>query len=292
MAKGSLVALFGVALIISAAVGRFSPPRPGLTTANLESNFHYSGFFEIKGLIEETVRATNQHPSDTCFTQLGITSHHLPTAISFISQFYKVLKTSKGPRETFIILGPDHFERCLSNVATSKKPYLTPFGEVTVDEEIIDNLLSAGVYLDNNCLEGEHSVGIQTIFIKYLFPQAKVVPLIFSASTQDNQIKGLADVLEDYKDKITVVCSVDFSHSYPKEQAEDLDRTSEQMLKNLDSSGFHLEYVDSPPAIKLTIALAKRFQQIKTVIFSRANSADFNHNPKSTTGYINTFFVP
>lgn len=241
--------------------------------------------------MERALQATEANPITSYWTQVGITSHHLPTASSFIAEFYRALKDSGGPRDTLVILGPDHFERCLADISTSKKPWLTPFGELLTNEEIIDKLLSAGVYQDSRCLDTEHSIGIQTIFIKYLFPDSRVVPIAFSAETQESQLEKIVNVLVEYKNRVTVVCSVDFSHAQGKEQADELDQASEQMLKAQDTSGFFLEYVDSPSAVKLTIELAKRFYQAKTVILGRANSSDFNYNQEATTGYINTLFV-
>ena len=114
---------------------------------------------------------------------------------------------------------------------------------------------------------------------------------VFRASDIAVYRRVVVDVLEEFKDKITIICSTDFSHTQSKPEADYTDSQSEQMLMALDSSGFFLEYIDSPPSVKLTIELVKRFYPTETIILGRANSSDFNHNQKSTTGYINALFI-
>lgn len=249
-----------------------------------------SRFFEAKDLIIKELEKNNNKNS-SYFTQIGITSHHLPTAVSFIADFYKSLLNSKGPRNTFIVLGPDHFERCKTSVSTTKKSYTTPFGNLRADDEIINELLDNGVYVDDQCFEGEHSIGVQAIFIKYLFPEAEIVPVTFSASTRQNAIENIADVLVKHRDKITVIGSVDFSHYQNYIQANQSDDISENMLKKFDGNGFNLSYVDSPSVVKLAILLSQKFNLEDVAILGRANSFDFTGRFENTTGYINAIFT-
>lgn len=256
-----------------------------------ESKFHSSKNFELKKDIVENIESAAQtDKKDDYLTQIGITSHHLPTALPLISSFYKQLLYLPGPRETFVILGPDHFEKCQASIVTSKIPYLTPFGELSIDEQIVDEVLQTGVFIDDNCFDSEHSVAVQTIFIKYLFPDAKIVPLLFSANTSNKSISQLADTLSLYKDKIMVIASVDFSHYQKISQATDIDNESEQMIKNLDATLLDIEHVDSPPIMKLAILLAKKFGASEPKILKRANSFDFTGDSENTTGYINAIF--
>lgn len=254
---------------------------------------HYqeSGFFDLKELIEKNFEASIGEQAKEQWTQVGVTSHHLPTALPFIADFYKTLADAQGPRETFVILGPDHTEKCYSSVSLTKESYTTPFGVLDVDNEIIDALLSAGASIDDKCFNGEHSIGVQTIFIKHLFPEAKIVPLIFSATTEDDVLIRVTDVLAGYADSITVIASVDFSHYLPYDQAVRKDNVSAQMTADLNGDFFTLEYVDSPASVKLAILLAEKLGFKKALISGRANSYDFTGQTENTTGYINAFFV-
>jgi len=256
-----------------------------------ESKFHSSKNFELRKVIVENIESVGPKDRENNYlTQIGITSHHLPTALSLISSFYKQLSYLPGPRETFVILGPDHFEKCQAPIVTSRIPYSTSFGGVSVNEQIVDKVLQDGAFIDDDCFDNEHSVAVQTIFIKYLFPDAKIVPLLFSANTSNKSIIQLADALSLYKDKITVIASVDFTHYQKVDRATELDNESEQMIKNLDTTLLDIKHVDSPPIMKLAILLAKKFGTTKPEILKRANSFDFTGDPEDTTGYIDAIF--
>lgn len=257
-----------------------------------QKEFHSANFFELKDLmIKDFKNSAILDPEDNHSVKIGITSHHLPTALPLISSFYKELARSVTPFQTFVIVGPDHLERCRAPIATTKMPYSTAFGAVEIDQEIEDRILQVGVFLDDNCFENEHSIGVQAIFIKYLFPGAKIVPLLFSASATEESIKRIAEELSSYGDKITLIISADFSHYQTKDRAKQLDSESEQMIKNLDVSSLGIEHVDSPPAIKLAILLAKKLGVTNPQILGRANSFDFTGIPENTTGYLNVLFT-
>ena len=253
-------------------------------------NINQTEFFELGKSIREKF-STSLPPGNYYWTQVGITSHHLPVALDFISDFYKYFLNSDGPRETFIILGPDHLEKCSSLVSLINNPYQTPFGEAEIDMEVAGRLLESGVFLDEKCFLGEHSVAVQAIFIKYLFPNAKIVPLLLSSQISDEAIENIAGVLSEYKDKISVIASVDFSHYHSYDVALKIDSISEEMIENLNISSLGLDYVDSPPSVKLAVLMAKKNNSNRGIIIGKANSFDFTGEKENTTGYINAVFA-
>jgi poly-gamma-glutamate synthesis protein (capsule biosynthesis protein) len=258
-----------------------------------EKEFHDSKNSELKEIIREEFvsLAGSQADSDSDhLAQIGITSHHLPTALPLIVDFYEKLKNMAGPREVFVILGPDHFEKCQSPITTSKIPYLTPFGQLAVDEQIVEEVIRVGAFIDDKCFENEHSVAVQTIFIKYLFPNAKIVPILFSANTANQAVVQLADKLSLYKDRVIVIASLDFSHYKKVDEAIEIDAESEKMIKNLDTTLLDIKHLDSPPVIDLVILLAKKFNATQLEFFKRANSFDFTGETENTTGYISAIF--
>lgn len=253
------------------------------------SDLHSSGFFEFAELLLSASPTHNDAEEIDDIMQLGITAHHLPTAHSFIESFYSTLQNSQGPRDIFVIVGPDHFERCDSNVVVTSKAYSTPFGIVSVNQEIVHALEERAAAFDDDCFKGEHSIGVQTIFIKQKFPDAEIVPILFSASASAQDVERVSEVLSGYLDRITVVASVDFSHYRPYDQAQILDNQSERAIKHLDMSFLTLEHADSPPAVNLVVLLAHTFNA-HPIILGRANSYEFTGRYDNTTGYINAVF--
>lgn len=251
-----------------------------------------SGFFEYKTIIAEELASSKPSVASKQLAQVGVTSHHLPTALPFIADFYRALKFSEGPRDVFVILGPDHRERCRSLVSLTEKPYLTPFGELAIDQYLLSKIRAQGVVINEQCFEDEHAIGVETIFIKYFFPEAKIVPILFSSAAGDGDVDKLLEVLLAAKNKITVIASVDFSHHHIYNEAQHIDEASQQMISRGEWSFFDLKHVDSPMALKLAMHLAGQWQMPNTLILQRANSFEFNKNPQDTTGYINAIFTP
>lgn len=255
---------------------------------NIDSNFH-----ELRDFIKQNIDNAQddyQGDFDNQYIQIGFTSHHLPVAATFISEFYTNLYHSQGPRDIFVILGPDHFERGYQSVSTTFYPFNTLFGEMQIEKEIVAKLVKVGVNIDNQALEGEHSIGIHTIFTKLLFPQARLVPLIFRADTSEEEIDNIVKVLSDYKDKIIIIGSVDFSHYQSYQNAQVFDKESMNMISDFNFDSFTLEYVDSPPSMKVIGRLIKTFDANNISFLTGANSYNFTERSDNTTGYINALF--
>jgi MEMO1 family protein len=224
-------------------------------------------------------------------THVGITSHHLPTAISLITEFYATLRDTPGPKQTFVVVGPDHFERCQKKATTTKRPYRTPFGQLDTNEELINELVSAGIHYEDGCFDGEHSIGVQAMYLKFLYPESRIVPITLSSGTKDETVNAIVDVLAKHKDTITVIVSVDFSHYQHADKADRLDEFSGQQIQKMDGSQLTLEHMDSPQSIKLAIAFAKAVGETKPHLLKHLNSRDIIGLPENTTGYWNIVFT-
>lgn len=255
--------------------------------------FHYSGFFELKDLIEELAIQAKQDYQSTNYeyAQIGVTSHHLPKAAPLISKFYTILSQTGGPRDVFVVLGPDHREQGHTPISTTYYPFVTPFGILETEKDIIDDLLKQDATIDNESFKGEHSIGVQTIFIKLFFPEARIVPLIFRVDTSEKNIADIAETLSHHKDKITLIGSIDFSHYQPYEFAKTLDSESQRMLSDFNFGSFTTEYTCSPATLKIAGKLATLFGITKIQILDIANSYDFDQKTENTTGYINAIFA-
>ena len=285
-------------LVLGSMALVYSRPIRRSVVSDYQSKSIETNLDKWKKLIEET-RAQSEDEycleNEERYSQLGITSHHLPTAVSLISDFYMHLKHSSGPRDVFVVLGPDHFERGYNSISTTFLPFATPFGKLETENSIVEDLLERGVRVDDQALR-DHSIGVQAVFIKLFFPQARIVPLIFRVDTQEQVIDDIADVLSCYKDRISVIASVDFSHYRSSEHAQALDAESERMISGFDFDHFTLDYVDSPPTMKLVGKLIDSLEIEKVNILEVANSSDFTGREDNTTGYISALlykrFVP
>lgn len=220
---------------------------------------------------------------------MGVTSHHLPTASPLIGQFYRTLKDSKGPRKVFVVVGPDHYEKCTSTVTTTKRAYRTSFGELASGAMIVDELTTAGVVVDDECFSGEHAIAVESNYIKYLYKDAVIVPVLFSIKSAADEIAKVQQVLDKHPEVFLLV-SVDFNHYQALSIANISDEKAASAILSLNDKAIVQDMLDSPPSMKLAINLARRRKLISNII-RRANSYEFTGLPENTTSYMNVVFV-
>ncbi len=115
-----------------------------------------------------------------------------------------------------LILGVSHYFH-ETPLSVCPLDFETPIGRVEVDREVLgrmEDLFEHDIYHDLLSHIREHSIEFQTLYVKLLFPEAKIIPVIVSY--------GDKDTLRSYAEKILkavgetegllVVSSVDMSH--------------------------------------------------------------------------------
>lgn len=92
-----------------------------------------------------------------------------------------------APPDTVVIFGTSHYDP-LHRLSICSKAYATPIGEAAVDEELateVEKELGEDIYAREFYHRTEHSVELQVVLIKYLFPQSKIVPFLCGALEQE-----------------------------------------------------------------------------------------------------------
>ncbi|MEJ2009391.1 MAG: AmmeMemoRadiSam system protein B [Acidobacteriota bacterium] len=95
------------------------------------------------------------------------------------AKVFKCVSASANP-DTFVLLGAVHTWGPRGNSLYARGSWETPLGEVKIDEDValqLLNLLGEDIAEDPSAHEGEHSIEVQIPFIKYLCPDAKIVPI-------------------------------------------------------------------------------------------------------------------
>ncbi|AAC07322.1 AmmeMemoRadiSam system protein B [Aquifex aeolicus] len=166
---------------------------------------------ELKNFIEETVNKNSEK-----FKARGILVPHmdLRVASGVYGSVYSAIKENEY--DTVVLLGVSHYfhETPFSVLPLDLR---TPLGDLKVDIERVEELQKMFDYdLSHDVLayKNEHSIEFQTIFLKYLFPEVKVIPAIVSYG-DTKSLKEIAHkitkVLEDSQNPL-IISSVDFSH--------------------------------------------------------------------------------
>jgi len=131
------------------------------------------------------------------------------------SKVFKCIKEKNKP-DTFILFGAIHTLGVERNSVYGSGSWATPFGNVEVDKDTADILLDA---LDNQLIEDkkahlrEHSIEVQVPFIKYFFPEAKIVPISIIPDNKSALIgKEIGKIALQSKKEIVVIGTSDLTH--------------------------------------------------------------------------------
>jgi AmmeMemoRadiSam system protein B len=141
---------------------------------------------------------------------------------------YRALAPASGER-TFAILGTSHYGEPEA-FGLTRKPFLTPLGETTVDHRLVDELAERGgaaVRVEDYCHSIEHSIEFQVVFLQHLFgPPVRIVPILcgpFARSTREGTLpeddpgverflSALGEVAAREGRALTWVLGVDMAH--------------------------------------------------------------------------------
>lgn len=118
--------------------------------------------------------------------------------------------------EVFVLFGSVHVMGVEKPSIMAKGIWETPIGELEIDAELAAELLkSVGDLLVENA-EGhlvEHSLEVQAPFIKHLFPEAKIVPIMVPPTDEAVRLGKLVAALVKGKNrKVMLIGTSDLTH--------------------------------------------------------------------------------
>lgn len=132
---------------------------------------------------------------------------------------FAAIKQQHEKVNTFVIFGAAHGYFGALAAVGDKGAWATPIGEVVIDEELADAVLSTGrAVSDPNAHLCEHSIEVQVPFIQDLFPGAKIVPILVPPTEQAVELGTRVGQLVSQQEGKKVVCvgSTDLTHYGPR----------------------------------------------------------------------------
>jgi len=261
-------------------------------------DFQYSVMCDQPGYYEAAIREAERIGSGSSVTtepvgvpRWGIVSHHLLIK-DLIAGYFQRLAREISP-QTFVIIGPNHFAEGHHRVAISSLGWKTPFGILPSDEHISSALIASGaVAVDEPAFIHEHSIGALVPFIKYYFPEAHVVPIIFRSDTDTLAAASLAGaLLRCGGSGVFFLASLDFSHYKTSAVAQREDAVTLKVLEALDPAKSRNAFVDSHAAFFTVLRSCAQMGATSIEIVDHTNSGIIENLPDAgCTSYINTIF--
>jgi MEMO1 family protein len=217
------------------------------------------------------------------------------------AHFYKQIEGLS--LRTAIIIGASHHYPLAGVSVYDKGAFASPLGEVPIDEELAARLIEnvENAQSDPDVHFDEHTLEVQIPFLKYLFPEIKIVPALVSKSGE-SFLSGLVDFLIDVvRDDpgVIIVSSTDLTHYPEYETAVDWDRKTVEYMKKVDIAGLirHAEtgrHNDTPnlhcalcgeaPVLSM-LMLAEKMRIPSGVELNYANSGDVSGDHSRVVGY-------
>ncbi|MBN2608440.1 MAG: AmmeMemoRadiSam system protein B [Candidatus Fermentibacteraceae bacterium] len=209
--------------------------------------------------------------------------------------------------DVVVLVGPSHQVSFPGFSVFQGGSYLTPLGEVPVEQEISGRLLAShpAASFVPAAHEAEHCLEVQLPFLqRVLEPGFSIVPIIVGSADED-QLRFMAELIlaEAFQRRILVIASCDLSHYPPEELAREVDSMTVAAILAGDAGAFLNatsqealpEGVGTFACGRLPVALVMYytgfFPGMEPELLSMTTSADFSGDGSQVVGYASILFT-
>ena len=206
--------------------------------------------------------------------------------------------------EVIVLAGPSHFVGFEGVSIFPEGAFATPLGNAIIDDDAARALSKSPVVRSlPSAHQREHSLEIQLPFVRRLFPDATIVPLVMGYQTRAT-ILALADALAAAcrGRQALLVGSTDLSHYFDAETAERLDRRVQSHVSAFDPEGLLALFEEYPehergryvacgggPAIAVMMA-ARQLGAADARVLKYAHSGEVSGDYSGVVGYLAAAF--
>lgn len=257
---------------------------------NPEKNLHYS-YFSQKDFFDGAFK--NASCNDVAKENIKglVVPHHLLASRLIACAFLSV--SSEKPK-TIVLISPNHFFAGNGQIISSIYDWQTPYGILESDKNLTKQLQeSQALTIDEIPFEKEHGISSIVPFIKNIFPESKIIPIIIKDNLSEEKSDIFAEnLLEILPPNSLVVTSLDFSHYLPSNAADFHDSKSISVLENFDYGGIKFMDIDSRPATRIFLKYLDLSGAKKFNFLDNSNSAKILNDKTTpeTTSYITGFY--
>jgi AmmeMemoRadiSam system protein B len=149
---------------------------------------------------------------------------------------FDILSKSPVKYDTFFIINPNHTGYGQEIEVDSSKNWQTPLGSVPLDKDFVDNL---NLPVSDTAQMREHSAEVMVPFLqKWLSYSFKIVPICIMSQnplTSGEIAEKIYKANQQFKKKIFIIASSDFSHYINPEIGREKDSLVLNELEKMDS---------------------------------------------------------
>lgn len=182
-------------------------------------------------------RAEDEQKSTDSY--LGVVVPHAGYVYSGQCAAYGFNAIKNRDLENIVIIAPSHRFGEFSFSVGDYELYETPLGDLKVNREITSFLLEDAEFTFLEAAHNyEHSLEVQLPFVKKLFPDVSIIPILIGNQSYFNAeylADKLFDLFQDKLEKTAFVISSDLSHYHPANLAVMLDSKLINYLEKMQS---------------------------------------------------------
>jgi len=186
----------------------------GVRNPDFAGSWYPGSDYECREAIEDFLNACVQCPPGGDAVLGGIVPHagwYYSGQIAF--NVIKCIKDGSSP-DVFVIFGR-HLYPSSGNFIMREGAWATPLGDLEIAGDLAENLTSEFKFTveTSSRHEQDNTIELQLPFIKYLFPDVKILPLGVPPVVNSIKIgERIAEIAEDMGQRIAVLGSTDLTH--------------------------------------------------------------------------------
>ena len=204
------------------------------------NRFYSADEEEVRSDIEACFRAGPGMPGARSDRRMkGIIVPHAGYIFSGTCAAYAFKEIAEAHRpEAYIVIGPDHYGNGYA-VSMCSDEYWTPFGPCETAWEVV-SVLSRDIPDVPEAHRREHSIEVELPFLKYVDPDARIVPIIMgdqrpqAAERLSSLIRSATEGMD-----VMVIASSDLVHYVPKPYADRMDAAFLERVAAKDIDGMY-----------------------------------------------------
>jgi hypothetical protein len=197
--------------------------------------------------------------------------------------------------ETVVIISPSHREYFKGISIYDGSAYLTPLGNLTIDETLREEILKNEKIITASDIghTTEHAIEVQLPFLQTVLKDFKILPIVMGDQCHELCFHLGNKLGETLRGKnVLVVASSDLSHYHPYDEAEKLDKIIaddirqfdyEKLMEDLENE--RAEACGGGPVAAALIA-AKKLNADCVEILHKCNSGDITGERDAVVGYL------
>lgn len=145
-------------------------------------------------------------------------------------------------KKRIILMGPNHTGFGQRVSIYPKGSWETPFGDIEIDGDLVNELVGAGFKTDTLAHMKEHSLEVIVPMVKYLKNDCKIVPITISYLRYDEceiVAEKMFEVISRYAEEINILISSDFNHFEDENTTHKKDELAIRAILDLDPKGLY-----------------------------------------------------